>query len=201
MIFIVMEQIITKDEILRKIKEVSLTEQKSAENKVEKKEKVTVYKLSEKTIKLLTDRIADEYYAHYLYRSAANWCHEVNYKKAAAFFDGEAITELEHAQVLEKYITDFNIVPQHPKVDTSFTFDNLVDIVYQAYDFELELMKSYNKISHELFQDDLTTFDFLKYFRDIQKESVIEFNDLINGLDLVDKNDKFQVLYFEQTYF
>lgn len=26
-------------------------------------------------------------------------------------------------------------------------------------------------------------------------------NDLLNALNLVDYNDKFQVLYFEQTYF
>ena len=51
-------------------------------------------KLSEKVIDILTDRIKDEYTAHYFYRSAANWCKNVNYKKAAAFFDAEADSEL-----------------------------------------------------------------------------------------------------------
>ena len=38
-------------------------------------------------------------------------------------------------------------------------------------------------------------------FRQIQKGAVVEYNDLINASDLVNMKDKFQVLYFEQTYF
>jgi ferritin len=66
---------------------------------------------------------------------------------------------------------------------------------------ELGLMKSYNRDSQLVFGDDITTFDFLTEYREGQKQSVIEYNDLINALDLIDKTDKFQILYFEQTYF
>ena len=171
------------------------------ENDVDDNSVVKVYKLSDKVIKLLTDRLKDEYYAHFLYRSAANWCHDMNYKKAAAFFDADSSTELEHANMIQTYMTDFNINPSMPSAETKFKFDNLIDIIHQAYQFELKLMESYNEDSHSIFGDDLTTFDFLKNFRDIQKESVIEFSDLINGSNLINKKDKFQVLYFEQTYF
>jgi ferritin len=171
------------------------------ENDVDDNSVVKVYKLSDKVIKLLTDRLKDEYYAHFLYRSAANWCHDMNYKKAAAFFDADSSTELEHANMIQTYMTDFNIKPSMPSAETKFKFDNLIDIIHQAYQFELKLMESYNEDSHSIFGDDLTTFDFLKIFRDIQKESVIEFSDLINGSNLINKKDKFQVLYFEQTYF
>ena len=61
-------------------------------------------------------------------------------------------------------------------------------------------MDKYNASSAKLFTSDLTTFDFLQVYRTGQKESVVEYNDLLNALELVDKNDKFQVLYFEQTY-
>ncbi len=194
------------DEILRKGRIVEAEEEQEENDNQSKEETKSkgepdLYKLSDKVIQILTDRIKDEYYAHYLYRTAANWCHDMNYKKAAAFFDTDANTELEHAQKIQKYLTDFNIVIQMPQSETSFTFDSLLDIIYKAYDFELELMKSYNKDSQDVFQEDLTTFDFLQQFREIQRESVVEFNDLINGANLVDKNDKFQILYFEQTYF
>jgi len=66
---------------------------------------------------------------------------------------------------------------------------------------EYSLMDAYNKSSSTLFTSDLTTFDFLQGYRTIQKEAVIEYSDLLNALMLVDHNDKFQVLYFEQTYF
>lgn len=160
-----------------------------------------LYKLSDKVVKFLNDRIKDEYYAHYLYRAAANWCHDMNYKKAAAFFDADAIKELEHAQDIEKYMTDFNILPTFTKTEQNHKFDDLIDIIYKAYEFELYLMKAYNKDSASVLTDDLTTFDFLQKYREIQKESVIEFNDLINASNLINKNNKFEVLYFENTYF
>lgn len=188
----------TKEQLFKAMR---LKEQKSDENKPKSSGEPKIYKLSDKVVKILTDRIKDEYHAHYMYRAAANWCHDMNYKKAAAFFDADAMTELEHAQGIQKYMTDFNIIPSIPKAESTFSFSSLIDIIYQAYAFELELMNSYNKDSHTVFQDDITTFDFLEEYRKIQRESVVEFNDLINGANLVDKTDKFQILYFEQTYF
>jgi len=190
--------IITKDQLFKAMK---MNEQKTDEVSVKTTKQPNLYKLSDKVIGILTERLKDEYYAHYLYRAAANWCHDMNYKKAAAFFDADAVTELQHAELLQKYMTDFNIVPQIPSAKPEHTFSNLIDIIYQAYEFELRLMKSYNKDSSSVFSEDLTTFDFLETFRDIQRESVVEFNDLINASNLINKNNKFDVLYFEQTYF
>ena len=191
-----------KDKFLQEIKKKNIVFEQETEEVDEKTSgEPKLYKLSDKVVSLLNARIKDEYYAHYLYRAAANWCHDMNYKKAAAFFDKDANTELEHAQALQKYMTDFNILPSFSKVDSNHSFENLVDIIYKAYDFELYLMKAYNKDSHSVFEDDITTFDFLQQFREIQRESVVEFNDLINAANLVDKNNKFEILYFENTYF
>lgn len=172
-----------------------------AENNVSKIGDIKLYKLGSKTIKILTDRIKDEYTAHYYYRAAANWCRDMNYKKAAAFFEHESEDELGHAIKLQEYMTDFNILPDIKPAPTNHEFDNLIDIVHGAYKMELALMEDYNKDSQGLFSDDITTFDFLTEFRTIQKGAVIEYNDLINASNLIDKKDKFQVLYFEQTYF
>jgi len=98
-------------------------------------------------------------------------------------------------------MTDFNIVPIIPSVPPKHDFTNLIDIINEAYAMELNLMKDYNKNSQEVFSDDITTFDFLTDLREIQKGSVVEYNDLVNASNLVNKGDKFQVLYFEQTYF
>jgi ferritin len=172
-----------------------------SENNLSKVSEVKLYKLSTKTIKILTDRLKDEYTAHYYYRAATNWCQDMNYKKAAEFFKNEAIDELTHAQKLQEYMTDFNIQPEIPQAPTKHSFDNLIDIVNGAYEMELGLMKAYNKDSQDVFTTDITTFDFLTEFREIQKGAVVEYNDLINATNLVNKKDKFQVLYFEQTYF
>jgi ferritin len=194
---------ILKDEIMKEIKRRGLLEQEDEredDSDVEETEE-GLYKLPSKTIKILTDRIKDEYTAHYFYRAATNWCRDKNYKKAAEFFQKEAKDELKHAQKIQEYMTDFNIIPQIPQAPIDHKFDNLIEIVHGAYKMELGLMKAYNKDSQDLFSEDITTFDFLTEFREIQKGAVVEYNDLINGSQLVDTKDKFQILYFEQTYF
>ena len=192
-----------KDKFMDNIKKVDSSKEAKEETKPTetKTSGVELYKLDSKTIQILTDRIKDEYIAHYYYRAAANWCQDMNYKKAFEFFKNEADDELGHAKSIQEYMVDFNIIPQIPQAPTSHSFDSLVDVVYGAYKIELALMKEYNKNSQELFTSDITTFDFLTEFREIQKGAVVEYNDLINAIDLVDKTDKFQVLYFEQTYF
>jgi ferritin len=191
------------DKMFQQIKNMSSNDEiiSEADNTLTKISKVTLYKLDTKTIKILTDRIKDEYTAHYYYRAAANWCQDMNYKKAAEFFTNEAADELTHAQTLQEYMVDFNVQPEIPQAPTKHDFSNLIDIVHGAYKMELGLMNEYNKNSQSLFNDDITTFDVLTKFRKFQKNAVVEYNDLINASNLIDKNDKFQVLYFEQTYF
>ena len=198
-----------KEELFKEIKRRGLLEQEEEDDTDDSTDNTEdtdegddkLYKLSSKTIKILTDRIKDEYTAHYFYRAATNWCRDKNYKKAAEFFSNEADDELTHAKKIQEYMTDFNIIPQIPQAPIDHKFDGLIEIIHGAYKMELGLMKSYNKDSQELFSEDITTFDFLTEFREIQKGAVVEYNDLINGSELVDTKDKFQVLYFEQTYF
>jgi ferritin len=192
------------DKMFQQIKNMELSNEEvivESDNTLNKISKVTLYKLDTKTIKILTDRIKDEYTAHYYYRAASNWCQDMNYKKAAEFFTNEAADELTHAQTLQEYMVDFNVQPEIPQAPTKYNFSNLIDIVHGAYKMELGLMNEYNKNSQSLFNDDITTFDVLTKFRKFQKNAVVEYNDLINASNLIDKNDKFQVLYFEQTYF
>ena len=196
-----------KAKLFEEVKKRGLISEQSKEiivesdNNLSKVSEVKLYKLNNKTIKILTDRIKDEYTAHYFYRAASNWCQDMNYKKAAEFFKNEAVDELSHGQKLQEYMTDFNIQPEIPQAQIKHSFSNLIDIIHGAYKMELGLMNEYNKNSQDLFSSDITTFDFLTEFREIQKGAVVEYNDLINASNLVNKKDKFQVLYFEQTYF
>jgi ferritin len=88
-----------------------------------------------------------------------------------------------------------------PTVKPNITFTDLIDIVNKAYALEYGLFESYNEDSKALFTSDITTFDFMTTYRTRQTESVIEYSDLLNAAELVDINNKFEVLYYEQTYF
>jgi len=157
--------------------------------------------LNPEVVAMLNDRIADEYTAHYFYRNASNWCAEKAYKKAAAFFAQEAANELEHSQKVEKYLVDWSVIPILPMVKMAPVFANLIDIVNRAYQLEFDLFQKYNTTSQALFNSDLATFDFLQELRIGQRESVAEYADLLNAAQLVDVSSRFEILYFEQTYF
>ena len=196
-----MDDKILREKLFEAVKQNNIIVEREGKNNLKSTDKVKLYKLSEKTIKILNDRIKDEYTAHYYYRAASNWCQDMNYKKAAEFFKNEADDELTHAKKLQEYMVDFNVQPDIPQAQTTHSFSNLIDIIQGAYKMELDLMMKYNKSSQMVFVEDLTTFDFLTEFRELQKGAVVEYNDLINASNLVDKTDKFQVLYFENTYF
>lgn len=157
--------------------------------------------LNDAVINTLNARIGDEYAAHYFYNAAYNWCSEKNYKNAAAFFAGEIASELEHAQKLQKYLVDFNCLPTLPNFQLNFEFQSLPDIVEKAYLVELDLFNKYIKDSQLIFAVDLATFDFLQEFRKEQTDSIIEYSDLLAALELIDINNKLDVLYFEEIYF
>lgn len=161
----------------------------------------TPKELAPKIVEMLNNRLKDEYTAHYFYRNAANWCDDANYKKATAFFTQEAVNELEHAQKLQKYIVSWNVIPTMPAVKPAINFADLVDIINKAYVLEYDLFTKYNADSVSIMSEDITTFDFLRELREGQYESVVEYSDLLNALNLIDSNDKYQILYFEQTYF
>ena len=109
--------------------------------------------------------------------------------------------ELEHAEAIRKYLTDWNVMPQIPESQHMHNFVSLVDIINKAYIFEYNLMQSYVQDSQALFVGDLVTFDFLQKFRTIQHEAVAEFSDLLNAANLVNVTNKLDVLYFENQYF
>jgi hypothetical protein len=62
-------------------------------------------------------------------------------------------------------------------------------------------MKSYEDTALLVFNKSLHIFNFLQEFINIQNNSVIEYADLKNGLELIDVTKPLDILYFEQTYF
>ena len=158
--------------------------------------------LRSEVVSLLNKRIGDEYTAHYFYRSAANWCKDRNYKKAAAFFDHEADDELVHAKGLQNYITDWSVIPTIPTVTTNHKFNNLAEIIVQAYDMEYGLLMSYSDNSRIIFNlGDVATFVFLQDYVKQNTTSTAEYADFINALQLINPENNFELLYFENTYF
>lgn len=152
-------------------------------------------------VSCLTQRLGDEYTAYYFYRNAANWCKNANYTKAAAYFEAEAKSELEHAQGIQDYLINWNQQPSIPQVETSCGCTGLVSIINHAYKMEFALFKAYSANQREILGDDPATFNFIQGYVNIQNESVAEYSDLLNALRLINPDNKLDLLYFEQEYF
>jgi ferritin len=157
--------------------------------------------LTPEIVEMLNSAIAEEYTAHYLYRGAANWCNGVAYIKAGAFFEAEANAELEHALKLQKYLVDWNCTPKLPSVKFSGEFKSLIDVVNKAYAIEYSLGTKYMNWASQVFSKHLMTFNFLQGFVDIQNESIAEMSDKLNAAQLVDVNNKLDLLHYEERYF
>lgn len=157
--------------------------------------------LPSEVVNALNKRLADEYAAHYLYRNAANWCKGVNYPKAAAFFDGEAVAELEHALKIENYISQWNVIPMIPSAPTQQTFTSLVDVINKAYEIEYDLFEKYSADQSMFFSAHQASFNFIQEFVNLQNDAVAEFSDLLNALELIDTESRLDLLFFEDKYF
>ncbi len=66
---------------------------------------------------------------------------------------------------------------------------------------EYGLFQSYMDNSKIIFNIDLATFDFLQFFRTEQTAAVAEYADLLNALQLINVENNFEILYFENQYF
>ena len=163
---------------------------------------MTPKKLSTDVAKMLNERINDEYGHHYYYRQVANYCENVGFMEAAKYFHGEALEEQEHSQIIQKYLTDWNVMPVLMPIEPPIKVNSLVDALEKAYEKEYELFESYEEISGEIFKKgDYTTFDFLKQFRKIQTDALTVYSTFLNQLDTIDKADKNWVYQFEKTAF
>jgi ferritin len=160
-------------------------------------------KLSKEVVDLLIERIAGEFSAFALYRSATNWLSDQGFMKASAFFKAESDDELKHAKTIEDLITGFNVIFELPCTGIPDSkFKNLADVLQKAYDMEYELYQAYEDLSAKILEmGELSTFQFLMTFLEIQRNSVIEYSDKINILDKTNLDDKFQMLMLQEQLF
>lgn len=66
----------------------------------------------------------------------------------------------------------------------------------------MELYDLYIESAKDIFDmNELGTFQFLQQFIQIQNDSVIEYSDMLNLLEGVNTDDKFQLLKLEEEIF
>lgn len=160
---------------------------------------ITPKKLNKGAVEALSLRLKDEQDAYRMYRYFANCLRNSGYLIAAKYFEVEAMDELEHAHILEKYATDWNTELEFLKLETPKEAEGMVEIFEAAYKFEYYLLEEYSKNIVECLEEgDMSTFNFLQQFIDIQTKAVAEYSDKLNMLALFDQTDKNWLFNFEK---
>jgi len=157
--------------------------------------------LNKEVVDVINKAIAFEYQSHLFWNSASNWCANAGYNKAAAYYLKESLSELEHTRSLQDFLLGWNIIPQIPQVPMAYEFTSLEDTIDKSYNLMLDVFNHYVESSQQLFGVDLSTFDFLQQFRILQIAALAEYSNLLSGLELINKNNKLDVLFFETKYF
>jgi len=163
----------------------------------------TAKTLEPSIVAILLPRLQDEFNAYYFYRAASNWCKSVGFNLAATYFAKESEDELSHAKKIEQFLVDWNVIPALPPINTPIlNFTSLGDVINQSYSIEYSLYADYEEDSVKILKTgDICVFDFLKEFRDIQVKSVAEYSDMLNLLQGVNVDGKFEMLLIEEKLF
>ncbi len=141
--------------------------------------------LNLKVKKIIDERLNDELYASYHYKSAFAWAALKHYPGATKFFDQESKDEQQHANMLIEYATDYGYMPAYSDINTPpKSFSSLRDIIEQSLKLETDLMEKYEeayKIALEVCPANaVALFEPLLL---IQDSSVREYTNLIDDLN------------------
>lgn len=159
-------------------------------------------RLDVKSLNIINSRLVDEYTAHFFYREATNWCDNMGYVSAARYFEKEANDEMIHAQGLQTFATDHNVMPKLPIIKQIESFTSLVDIFNKQYEIEFDLGKEYQANMSEAKEDgNMYLFNLLQKYVQIQDESIVETSTRLNKLSLIDVNDKSWLYNFQLEEF
>jgi len=160
-------------------------------------------KLSKDVVNLLLPRLKNEYEAFYFYNAASNYCKNVGYEIAAEYFAKESKDELEHAKFLEDFLVGWNVIPELPKIDVpQLMFKSLVEVIEKSYEIEFDLYEDYEKTASDILKlGDISVFDMLKKYLEIQTKSVAEYSDMLNILEGCNESSKFELLMLEKKLF
>lgn len=162
-----------------------------------------VKKLTQEVADILNARLIDEYNAFYLYKHLSLWCKINGFEDASKYYKQESEDELSHAKKIEKFMSDWNVMPVLPVINTPYCeCATLYDVIQNSYNIEYDLYEKYETDSIETLRiGDTCAFDFLQFYRNVQTKSVAEYADMLAKLEGVDATDKFKMLSLEKKLF
>jgi len=153
-------------------------------------------RLSEESTTAIEGLLLEEKKAEYFYSHAMSLSNELGLTNTALYFQDEAKQELKHHTKLLRFASDWNVCPTLGKIPPAYEEegeeeDEAKSIEFQelfedAYKMEYALLEKYQKEAVAAFnRGELYVYQKFMEFVEIQQESVVEYNNLINQLAMI----------------
>lgn len=147
---------------------------------------------------VLQEAVYRELFTSNLYKHLSNQMQYIGYSGAASFFASESSDELEHYNKHKEFLNNrgsFAAIPELPPFD--YVVKTLGEALQIAYDVESGLNDLYEQWTLLASKNDMTTFQYLLQFLEIQQKSVGKYSDLLSRLSLVE-DDKAGILLIDK---
>ena len=140
--------------------------------------------ISDEMIKMLNYRIQQEEASSRLYLAMSLWLDVNGYTGAAKVWKEYSEEEKTHADWSYKYLTDLNIIPTVPALETPKSdFKGLPEIIVESYRHELEITKQVTEFAKAANSaGDYMTFGIAQKFVDEQINELAKTNTLVDKL-------------------
>lgn len=128
--------------------------------------------LTEETENLLNQQIGLEGKSSSYYLAMASWCDKEGYVTSAEFLYRHAEEEREHMLKIFHYVNEAGGHAKQPDVTgVKYDYTSLREVFESILDHEIAVTKAINNIVDHCFQiKDFTTFHFLQWFVEEQRE-------------------------------
>ena len=153
-----------------------------------KKQLVTTSRsLTEETEEKLNKQIDMEGKSSAYYLSMASWCETMGYSNSSQFLYRHAEEERQHMLKIFGYINDAGGHALQPEVTgIRHKFNNLREVFQLILEHEVEVTQSINNIVDHCFQiKDFTTFNFLQWFVNEQREEEMLARRAVELFDII----------------
>jgi ferritin len=143
--------------------------------------------INNRTIEMLNQQASIECESSFAYLHMASWCHTRGYMHSADYFYKQSEEEREHMLKIIKYINDVGGVSQTPITHTiTHVFESFRSLFEISLQTEQKVTRSIHSIAdHCLVSKDFTTFNFIQWYIDEQKEEEITVNRILELFDII----------------
>lgn len=162
---------------------------------------ITLNKLPQFAIDVLTRRITDEQNEFSFYVSAAGWCRLNGYQYSANFFQVESSGEEYHYKRLMTFLSDWNSQTDFKPMVYPPPFVSLQDIFEKAYQMEYDLYLKYQQDCVDMFSKCQNAYMLLQEFVSMQNRAVVQASSyLIKMQKYIDDGDN-SLINFDKEVF